>query len=203
MKRNKFFMLGIVTVLVAVLSLTFVSNTFAKYTSKVTGTDSARVAKWAWSFSDNAVAGDEWKFFENAAYELDPITGNVTSTNDAEVVDKDGTTVLVAPGTGGYAGFTVTNESEVTGSYEITFTATEADVPLQWSIDNEHWEDDITDITAIVGQLNAGETSLDIQLYWKWDFSVDDATDNSDTSLGEAGTAEPAVSIKVVFTQVD
>lgn len=46
MKKNKLFLLGLFVVFAAVLSLSLVSNTLAKYTSSKTGSDSARVAKW-------------------------------------------------------------------------------------------------------------------------------------------------------------
>ena len=41
MKKNKIFTLGLVITFVFVVSLTLVSGTFAKYTSTVTGNDSA------------------------------------------------------------------------------------------------------------------------------------------------------------------
>ena len=75
MKKNKFFMLGIITVFVAILSLTFVSSTFARYTSQVSGTDSARVAIWKWSFTED-VQGTQSSLatidlFKTQVYDLD------------------------------------------------------------------------------------------------------------------------------------
>lgn len=46
MKKNKLFLLGLFVVFAAVLSLSLVSNTLAKYTSSDSGSDTARVAKW-------------------------------------------------------------------------------------------------------------------------------------------------------------
>ena len=53
MKKNKIFTLGLAIAFVFVLSLTLVSGTFAKYTSTVTGKDSAAVAKWAFKYGNN------------------------------------------------------------------------------------------------------------------------------------------------------
>ena len=46
MKKNRIFILGIVTMFVAILSLTLVSGTLARYTSSGKGSDSVQVAKW-------------------------------------------------------------------------------------------------------------------------------------------------------------
>ena len=54
MKRNKLFILGICTVMVALVSLSLVSGTWAKYTSTVSGSSAARVAKWDVVYTDNA-----------------------------------------------------------------------------------------------------------------------------------------------------
>lgn len=214
MKRNKFFMLGIVTVLVAVLSLTFVSNTFAKYTSTVTGSDSARVAEWSWAFNGNASGTEEgtatWDLFHANAYELN-VEGRVQDgVDDADVVNDRAGETLIAPGTGGYSYFTVTNNSEVDGTYTIDFEADEDGVPLQWSIDNTTWVDSIDnlDVNTPV-EVEHGQTSATIKVYWRWAFDdttpgkLPAQTDENDTDLGQAGSASPEVNVTVVFTQVD
>ena len=200
MKKQRFFMLGIITVLVAVLSLTFVSSTFAKYTSTVEGTDTAKVAKWEWDVAGH-LDGDDHAFttvdlFNTAVYELNA-AGNVTEADDADVVngtDKP----IIAPGTGGKATFVISNTSEVNAKFAIDFTVNEDDVPLHWSLDNVNWSEDLADIAETA--INAGTESDPITVYWRWAFNGDDAVD---TPLGETATAQPEITVKIVFTQID
>lgn len=102
MKKNKLFLLGLFVVFAAVLSLSLVSNTLAKYTTNATGNDSARVAKWGVK-----VVVDGATFAK--AYD-----GTVESQTEEKVV---------APGTAGnFAGITVTGTPEV--NVQVTYDAT-------------------------------------------------------------------------------
>ena len=194
MKKQRFFMLGIITVLVAVLSLTFVSSTFAKYTSTVTGSDKARVAKWAFSTVDLAAKTVEFDLFKS----------DYTESH----VDKDGngSEVVIAPGTTGKFEFTVTNNSEVDAIYSVIFESNEAGVPLVFSEDGTNWVGTLEDLNVSNAEFNMTNTAT-VTVHWKWAFEGGEAagwTDANDTSLGTAGTlAEPTVKITLVFTQVD
>lgn len=209
MKKQRFFMLGIITVLVAVLSLTFVSSTFAKYTSTVSGSDSAKVAKWEWAFTGD-VTGDDHSadaltvdLFKTQIYDLN--AGNVDLSSPEEHVSAGTGQPLIAPGTGGKAEFVIKNTSEVDATYEINFTADEKGVRLEWSTNNADWKDSIADLDVAPTNIDKESGSATVTLYWRWTF--DDASnsgsfDSADTALGQV-PVEPTVDVEVIFVQID
>jgi hypothetical protein len=138
MKKQRFFMLGIITVLVAVLSLTFVSSTFAKYTSTVTGSDSARVAKWAWEINDAALAKGTTELTFNL---FDTINDTLApNADETDVADE-----LLAPGTQGQFVLKFDNLSEVNATYAVDWTVTNANsVPLEFSTNGTDWKSNLS-----------------------------------------------------------
>ncbi len=189
MKKQRFFMLGIITVLVAVLSLTFVSSTFAKYTSNVSGDDTARVAKWEWTYVAGT-GGDEIEFdLFNTVKDSD---GNTES--DVKVGTGE---TIIAPGTQGSFELVFGNASEVNAEYLVEFDVTNADnIPVEFSTDNAHWASSISDLSAVIN-MGAGASNT---IYWRWVFNGDDG---DDTALGEVGTATVTVKATVTWTQID
>ena len=205
MKKQRFFMLGIITVLVAVLSLTFVSSTFAKYTSNGTATDSARVAKWG-----VVVKAD--------VYKDDQLEADLTTTEDG-IVTSATAPDLLAPGTGiNFASISITGTPEV--SVEVIYTAT---LTLEgWSIDGTDYVPlvfviegtevkgaTMAELKANVEAAIAGhskpyaagtnladqaENALQVSCYWA--FNGDDA---KDTALGDAAATGTAPSINLVI----
>ena len=197
MKRNKFFMLGIVTVLVAVLSLTFVSNTFAKYTSTVTGSDTATVAKWAWEYDGGTLALNNNVTFDLLETRYD------SNGSSAESDVKDG---LIAPGTSGKFELSFTNKSEVTGQFTIEFESTETVEQIRYSLDGSSWVENIADLNeeaAITAKKVDMNATVSVTIYWEWRFEVDDATNGIDTTDGLATLVEHTVDADVIFEQVD
>ena len=202
MKKQRFFMLGIITVLVAVLSLTFVSSTFAKYTSTVNGSDSARVAKWQFKFNTSDIT---LYSVEDADQE---ITFNLfnTLTSESSVSQTDGT--IIAPGTSGSFTFNISNLSEVTAQYALDYSVVNtANIPVEYSLDNSTWSKSIdsldvtaSDATKLVYLTGKSE---DITVYWRWAFYENEAGDQADTNLGIKGTDTIEVTLKVILTQVD
>ena len=210
MKKNRLFMLGLVTVFVAVLSLTLVSSTFARYTSTVTGGDSARVAKWEWEFTGDVVGTDHTEtlttvdLFKVAVFELtENGTGNVdVDSDDAEVANGTDGTPIIAPGTGGVATFNIINTSEVTATYTVNYTADNKGVRLEWSKDNATWTSDITTITES-GELAHTNGTTAIKLYWRWTIG-DNSQNAGDTTHGQNGEGvRPTVGLTIVMTQKD
>ena len=195
MKRNKLFILGICTVMVALVSLSLVSGTWAKYTSTVSGEDSARVAKWAFSTVDLAA--------EEVTFDL----FNTTTYSDANVdVDGNGSEVVIAPGTTGSFSFSVQNNSEVNAVYSAIFESNEAGVPLVFSTDGTNWFGTLEELNVSNAAFNMGATAT-VNVHWKWAFEGGEAsgwTDANDTALGTANPlAQPTVKVTLVFTQVD
>ena len=191
MRKNRLFILGIFTVMVALVSLSLVSGTWAKYTSTVSGEDSARVAKWAFTTVDLAAEEVEFNLFNS--------TGDYNN-----VAANDGS--LIAPGTSGSFTFSVKNESEVNAVYTVAYTSNEAGVPLVFSTDGTNWVGTLEELNVTNEAFNMGATA-NITVHWKWAFEGGEAAgwqDSNDTSLGTAATlAEPTVSISLTFTQVD
>lgn len=203
MKKQRFFMLGIITVLVAVLSLTFVSSTFAKYTSTVSGSDSARVAKWEFEYNNADVT--------NAANSSVPQT--ITFDLFNTIKDSDGTSTetdvatdetLIAPGTSGSFEFVLENLSEVNAKYAIDYTiANTNSIPVQFRVKTDggtfsEWSSSLTDVVATDIAMESGTTTITVE--WQWVFNGNDVTD---TTLGLAGTANIEVTATITFTQVD
>lgn len=198
MKKQRFFMLGIITVLVAVLSLTFVSSTFAKYTTSDTAKATARVAKWGVKV---AVEG-ETAFA--TAYE-----GTVGSANTVKSSTDER---LVAPGTAGTLGsISITGKPEVMVDIKVVFDLelsnwTAASCPLIFTVNDVDYkigDAGIADeaaleakIEALVNALSAEKVAPNtdlarsISVSWRWEFS---GNDTNDTALGNQATA-PTIS---------
>lgn len=193
MKKNRLFMLGLVTVFVAVLSLTLVSSTFARYTSTVTGDDSAKVAKWAFDYKDASLNLAQ----EEVAFGLfDTINDTEDGQDETDVADG-----IIAPGTCGSFALSFQNKSEVTANLRVEFDeVTTSGVPLEFSF-NSNFETSVADIAQLSWNENLAINSGAIAktIYWRW---VINGNDTTDTNLG---IAAPEVTMKmtVVFTQVD
>ena len=219
----------IVTVLLALCLITssFVGGTFAKYTSTVTGSDTAVVAQWKIGYTPNngtegakvdipTVANSEVTFdLFNTIKDTGADDANVKNATNAEVATKQ----IIAPGTTGAFTFKITNESEVTASYTVTFSDDDTTIPLQYSIDGNNWEDSIADltITGAVSYDNVNTTDYDDReathtVYWRWVFDNEllnadgheNQTNDTDTALGTAATApEVTVTATINVEQVD
>lgn len=197
MKKQRFFMLGIITVLVAVLSLTFVSSTFAKYTSTVNGNDSARVAKWEWTYEGQDIKTfDDAQFdlFETLVYEVkNDGTIDIASGQDAQVAAGTDAETIIAPGTGGYFTFEFTNNSEVEAQANVVLSATLNGVPIQFSLENTTsavWGDAAS--ITISEKVEMGAT-VEVTVYWKWAFT--------DTVENDLANKTVTVSASTTFTQ--
>lgn len=189
----KFTMLVLI---LTMLSLCLVSNTYAKYTSTFAGSDTAIVAKWDVSAGDASTTID--LFNSSKIYDTNGVTDYTQGgTDDADV--KNGTADgIIAPGTWGSFSYTVSNNSDVNATYTVDYTVTAANVPLEWSVDGTTWSTNLSNVSTTA--LNMGATE-NVTVYWRWAFNGDDT---ADTTLGTATTlARPEVTITTTFTQVD
>lgn len=210
MKKQRFFMLGIITVLVAVLSLTFVSSTFAKYTSSASGNDTARVAKWGVTITVDG-------------------TAFATAYNDNKVLSSS-TEKVVAPGTAkNLTNIQITGTPEV--AVEVTFEATltlngwsisgAEYCPLVFVIDGIEYEkandESVADfagrVEAVIEAYSAKyAANTDLSnlstptVSWRWDFSTGEANDVKDSALGklaaEGNAPTITLDLSVEVTQV-
>lgn len=204
MKKNKMMRIASVLLVAVLLSTCAISGTFAKYTSKATASDTARVAKWDIEVEDTniAVTGAQ----PTVTFDL----FNCTDTN----VDTDGSGAekVIAPGTAGSFELTIENLSEVKAKYTIELSETNAgNIPLKYSIDNTTWVDSVAELTmtALTDQEIGMNATKNQTVYWKWVFegTAEGAhagqTDATDTELGIAGTATVTITATITVTQVD
>ena len=207
-----------IVALVAIIAVGsyFVSGTYAKYTSQVSGNNSANVAKWSFVVNNKSFTTAESL---EQAYTFDlfkTILDTKTSADETDVDDN-----LIAPGTKGEITLKIDNTSEVNATYAIAFNATNAsNIPLEYSIDGTTWVSDIESLniaaseaetTSTVLAMKTGTVSKTIQ--WRWAFVGTDSanytttqTDATDTALGfAANTIRPTVAVTatVTLTQVD
>lgn len=209
MKKNKMLFLGLITVFVAVLSLSLVSGTYAKYTSTATGSDTATVAKWAWKVNTNDVPNAENK-----------VTFNLFETildTDTGSADDDVKAELIAPGTKGSFVLTITNNSEVSGevtiAIEISHNGSTKYMPLKLTVTGTDAavtpavDHDLKKVTANGNAefaLSPSPVTKTVTVSWEWPFSTDVATDVKDTALATEGTLPTfTANVTLTFEQVD
>lgn len=212
MKKNRLFVLGLVTVFVALVSLTFVSSTWAKYTTSATGSDQARVAYWGFKDTSSITLDD---LFEDSY-------SNV----------HDHTTDLIAPGTEGSATFAFkytekAKDTAVTApevAYRVTVsvdgsfcdTAIANNANIKWylhcsdgtDLDDLDWGTLLAEIKNLSGDASgvkqyAANTKCEklfdktYTVGWSWAFSTDPSADSVDTTLGNS---QDDLDVKLVIT---
>ena len=200
--------MSLLTVLVAAVALTAysVSGTYAKYTSTFEGSDSARVAKWAFQINDKDPEADN-SFTFNLFETINDTDGTTAETDVAKGTDEN----IIAPGTSGSFNIKLANNSEVNAQYSISYTVVNTDnIPVEFSVDN------VTTLTSNIADLNVADTAInmnnasdEVTVQWRWVYERGDddtakGTNNAaDTALGNAGTATLSVTATIVATQVD
>lgn len=211
MKKNKIMRFASALLVLAMLTTCVISGTFAKYTTKVEGTDTARVAKWG--FKEAA-----------ASVTLDNL---FNKTYDKNV---EGKADVIAPGTANSAQFGFTYDGngapEVAYTFKIDTTGSACadeiknNPNIQWKLDNGAWGTWDKLLTAI-GALNAQEeyaagelpaafsaTVTTHTVAWQWAFESagagQAAQDTLDTSMGnKAPLDKVTLKITVTATQID
>lgn len=195
MKKNRLFVLGIITMFVAILSLTLVSGTMARYTSTVSGSDTATVAKWQWSYKGSTITN----YSNPVTFGLfDTINDTLNGADEEDVADE-----LIAPGTKGSFELKFKNESEVTGKVSVSFSSSEEVKPIVYSLDGTNWVGTIAELN-FADEVVAMGAELTKTVYWQWAFeeTSDGWTNADDTALG-LNPVDHTVTLTVVFDQVD
>ena len=195
MKKNKTMRLASVLLILTLLTTSVISGTFAKYTSTVSGKDTATVAKW--SFTQNGteliVAGTP----ETVAFNLfDTIVDTATGAADEEVAAN-----LIAPGTKGQFKIAITNSSEVDATFSVALAENVNNIPLQFSLDGSNWKNNIADL-PISGTLEIG-SGLSETVYWQWIFNGNDGVDTAAGIAAQTSDNEVEITATITFTQVD
>lgn len=217
--KNKTLRLALLVLLLAVVTMSVISGTLAKYVESVTGTDTARVAKFEYTLSGMTGDGDTKTL---------NLFDSVTDTGILGNLANDGKK-LVAPGSEGSINVELTNRSEVKISAGFTLTETNTNkIPIVYKYNNAYYSSvipantevtlhdggttatvtgDLSALAAAVGNatpVNQNATST-ISLGWAWAFTGDGTaqSDASDTTLGKAGTATVELKVKCDVTQLD
>ena len=183
MKKNKMMRIASVLLVAVLLSTCAISGTFAKYTTTVTGTATAKVATW-----NVAVAGATETFTFNLFDTLKD-----SNTTDTET-DVDTSSKIIAPGTSGSFAINITNSSEVNAKYSTVFT-----VKVDGTATEETALPFTFDKTGLTGNLamNSGSATIDVD--WVWDFLETDAANAADMALaGKTITVEVDVPVEQV-----
>lgn len=200
---NKLVQFTVFVLLIAMVTLIILSGTYAKYTTSVSGSDTATVAKWSIKVNDNEIAVD-----------------NSTVTIDLfkTIYDTDGTTAetdvktgkYIAPGTSGKFDLKVENDSDVTAKYSIAFTLSDTTLPIEFSTDGgKNWSTSLSDVASTT--LAVGSNAVTTTVQWRWTYeSGADATaiatkDKNDTAIGIAAQTEKKLTVtaKITAEQVD
>lgn len=200
MKSNKQKAGIMALVALAAIGSYFIAGTYAKYTSQITGSDTATVAKWKWTINNSVIDSAE-----DTTY-----TFNLFDT----IKDSDGTSSetdvasgKIAPGTSGSFDIDITNDSEVNATYAIAFTETNANnVPIEYSTDGTTWVSSVNSMDVSTTNIAMGASSAKKTVYWRWVYYEDAAGDVADTALGFAANTSAAtvqVTATVTVTQVD
>ena len=176
--ENKTSKYALIVLLLSMVALILVAGTYAKYTSKATGTDTARVAKW------EVVLEDETLGVADADVEFDLFNEDV-----------------IYPGSEGSFSFDIQNKSEVAANYSIVFdTEGSTEIPLQYSFDegdNKNWVDSLSNVSTT--KLDADSALETVTVYWRWN---PDSDDTADTTLGVDG-GNVTVNATIVVEQAD
>lgn len=193
MKKNKMMRIASVLLVAVLLSTCAISGTYAKYTSQITGTDSARVAKWAFQVEEKTASVDA-----NFTFDLFKTVNDTDGNTETDITSSNGDRII-APGTQGEFTIDLKNASEVTAEYVVDFTVTNtANIPVEFSVNGGAWGD-LADVTTPVNMPVNGTSQVVVS--WRWAFNG--GNDTHDTELGLNGTAILTVEATVTATQVN
>jgi hypothetical protein len=199
MKKNRMMRIAAFLLVAALLSICVVSGTYAKYTSEITGTDTARVAKWDVQVNNVTAGSKDGAVAKTFEFDLFKTIIDTIDASSAET-DMDPTDgSIIAPGTQGSFIINLHNASQVTAEYTVEFEVTNTkNIPIEFSVNNGAWGS-LADITTAVPLAINGDG--EIKVAWRWVF--EDGNDANDTALGLDGSATITVAAVVTATQVD
>ena len=182
---NRLAKLGDFTLLITLIALILVANTYAKYTTAKDFESSATVAKWSIKLNGKDITQNEEVAFD--------LFKTIKDTDNS--IETDVTSGKIAPGTQGSFDIKVRNDSEVTAEYEISFTTENNNaIPVEFSTDGTNWKNDISEITLSEKLASNTEADQTTTIYWRWAFvrgteTADQLKNNSDdTKLATAAT---------------
>ena len=129
--KNQIFRIVSLLLVLCFISTVMISGTFAKYTSVYSGHDTALIAKWSLDVKGGSV---DFDLGDDATAELDLFSHEYDKYINQKVKVGDDDIYIIAPGVDGEFVLSVTNNSDVAAEVEFGFTASGADVPMQFSL---------------------------------------------------------------------
>lgn len=231
MKKNIMMRLASFLLVAVLISTSAISGTYAKYVTKGSGEDEARVAKWGVT-----VAAESNTMFGAAYVSADgTVSTSYTAATDS-VHAENGSDYVVAPGTNGdlsaveisgkpevdvsvsYVGTVDLNNWTVDGAFycPLQFVITDRNGSEVAKIDGATYTQETELETAIATFINnfsaeyeantdlSAEAEGSLNIDWVWPFYVSDERDEKDTKLGDAATAATIdIKIDCTVTQID
>ena len=219
MKKNWILRAALLVLVLTLVTWSLVSGTFAKYTETVSGTDSAKVANFAYTVED--ANGSEMSTVSVANIALfDCVDSGVAIVEGVK---------LIAPGTTGNFGLKVSNTSEVLveASFNLTLTDTSAtSIPVYFTYGGNNYADFYTTenaTTAINGVTLSGTVAdlaavlsseaseiaindfVNFNIVWTWAFETTGTVQNNanDTALGHNGTDTLTLEVATTISQLN
>lgn len=192
MKKRNLTTLTIVAVLLVLLTLIAVSGTYAKYTTTITGSSTAVIAKWNFKASETTVG--ELSSTQTFTIDLaDTATvGKVTVGEGDDAVNK------IQPGSKGEIEITIDNTgSDVAATLNIEAKTIEGAKLSETQFDFSEPVIKVDGATAT--SVPAGKTGTAV-VTWEWLYNADDAADNSVGKGTEATNGTPIQLIDLVVT---
>lgn len=228
MRKDVLVRLAGLAIMLTLISSALVSGTYAKYTQAVTGSDTARVAKFAFNLTSGTTTATQSQVGE-ASFDI-------FSTTDGGLYNSGAGASFIAPGTTGTLELDVNNLSEVKVSVAFALAETFTNmpdgvekIPLYYTIEGDPqrysdtlvgvYDDPDTSYKTLAELGSALATSLPASngtvaesrrftLNWTWPFAaqagVTGQSDLDDTALGiavaTAGSLAAAPSVKLAVT---
>ena len=191
--------------MLCLISATLISGTFAKYTSKLAGQDTALVAKWDIAATAGGVE------MADATKELDLFSHEY----DTHITQQDSGDYIIAPGVDGEFTLQFANNSDVDAAVTFAIAKTEgaADVPIKYGLDSGSVDLTIDGLKAALDTkfttVEKGGEPASTTVHWKWAFGEDGdvAANAADTALGTTSAGGDArtsygLTITATATQV-
>lgn len=203
MKKNHAARLGALALALTLVSTCLMGGTLAKYTTTVTGTATATVAKWSFKANEQTATINEIKLGDTLSYNEKDINKNVIApgTEGSFDIKLDGTgsevgidyAIEIAKGTAmgdsKLPSNLVFSTNMISGDNKgkpLTALSTESNSPLKGTIN-----------------YNDGSKKKTITIYWKWPYDTDTGTTNNDTNdTTDSGIGNITLDITVTGTQV-
>ena len=207
MKKNRMMRLASLLLVCVLLTTSVISGTFAKYTTSVNASDTARVARWG---IDSTA---------NVAFDLfDPTYGETVNSQYGDNVIAPGTTKTETVKLT-YVGQEIAPEVDYTIDLDVVaeesgVAATIANNPnIDWLFNGvwfDSWDAMIAAINGYHEKVEANNlpaiANAGVQVGWNWKFETDGDTaqDIMDTNMGNAAElAKVTLTIKLTATQID